>query len=159
MKQHILLITTLLSSFAVGQTKDSANQVKTIETVTVNGKRALVERKVDRLVYNVQNSMLSNGSSGAEVLASTPLLKVDEDKGIISIAGKNGVSVMVNDRMLNLSGAELTNYLRNLRSENILKIEVITTPPAKYEAQGNSGIINIVLKKNVDLGWSGYLNT
>ncbi|MGE8556138.1 MAG: TonB-dependent receptor domain-containing protein [Chryseobacterium jejuense] len=159
MKQHILFIATLLSSFAAGQTKDSANNVKTIETVMVNGKKALVERKVDRLVYNVQNSMLSNGSSGTEVLASTPLLKIDEDKGAVSIAGKNGVSVMVNDRMLNLSGAELINYLKNLRSENILKIEVITTPPAKYEAQGNSGIINIVLKKNLDLGWSGYLNT
>ncbi len=82
-----------------------------------------------------------------EVLAGTPLLKVDEDKGLLSIAGKNGVSVMVNDRILNLSGIELINYLRNLRSENILKIEVITTPPAKYDAQGNSGIINIVLKK------------
>lgn len=159
MKQHILLIATLLSSFAAGQTKDSANQVKTIETVMVNGKKALVERKVDRLIYNVQNSMLSQGSSGSEVLASTPLIKVDEDKGLVSIAGKSGVSVMVNDRMLNLSGNELVNYLKNLRSENILKIEVITTPPAKYEAQGNSGIINIVLKRNIDLGWSGYLNT
>lgn len=159
MKQHILLIATLLSSFAAGQTKDSANQVKTIETVMVNGKKALVERKVDRLIYNVQNSMLSQGSSGSEVLASTPLIKVDEDKGLVSIAGKSGVSVMVNDRMLNLSGNELVNYLKNLRSENILKIEVITTPPAKYEAQGNSGIINIVLKRNMDLGWSGYLNT
>lgn len=159
MKQHILLIATLLSSFAAGQTKDSANQVKTIETVMVNGTKALVERKVDRLIYNVQNSMLSQGSSGSEVLASTPLIKVDEDKGLVSIAGKSGVSVMVNDRMLNLSGNELVNYLKNLRSENILKIEVITTPPAKYEAQGNSGIINIVLKRNMDLGWSGYLNT
>ncbi|PWN58724.1 outer membrane beta-barrel family protein [Chryseobacterium viscerum] len=158
MKNPILFITALLSSFAAAQTKDTAN-VNKIEAVTVNGKKVLVERKVDRLVYNVQNSMLSQGSSGTEVLAGTPLLQVDENKGLLSIAGKNGVSVMVNDRMLNLSGAELMNYLRNLRSENILKIEVITTPPAKYEAQGNSGIINIVLKKNQNLGWSGYLNT
>lgn len=159
MKQHIFFIAALLSSFAAGQTKDSVNSIKTIETVTVNGKKALVERKVDRLIYNVQNSMLSQGSSGSEVLSSTPLLKVDEDKGLVSVAGKSGVSVMVNDRMLNLTGSELINYLKNIRSENILKVEVITTPPAKYEAQGNSGIINIVLKKNVDLGWSGYLNT
>ncbi|KAB1229984.1 outer membrane beta-barrel family protein [Chryseobacterium viscerum] len=158
MKNPILFITALISSIAAAQTKDTAN-VNKIEAVTVNGKKVLVERKVDRLVYNVQNSMLSQGSSGTEVLAGTPLLKVDENKGLLSIAGKNGVSVMVNDRMLNLSGAELINYLRNLRSENILKIEVITTPPAKYEAQGNSGIINIVLKKNQNLGWSGYLNT
>lgn len=158
MKKHILFITTLAFSFAVAQTKDTIN-VNKIEAVTVNGKKVLVERKMDRLVYNVQNSMLSQGSSGTEVLAGTPLLQVDENKGLLSIAGKNGVSVMVNDRMLNLSGTELMNYLRNLRSENILKIEVITTPPAKYEAQGNSGIINIVLKKNQNLGWSGYLNT
>ncbi|UKB79970.1 outer membrane beta-barrel family protein [Chryseobacterium sp. MEBOG07] len=158
MKNPILFIAALISSFAAAQTKDTAN-VNKIEAVTVNGKKVLVERKVDRLVYNVQNSMLSQGSSGTEVLAGTPLLQVDENKGLLSIAGKNGVSVMVNDRMLNLSGAELINYLRNIRSENILKIEVITTPPAKYEAQGNSGIINIVLKKNQNLGWSGYLNT
>ncbi|MEJ5052213.1 outer membrane beta-barrel family protein [Chryseobacterium culicis] len=158
MKKHILFIVTLACSFATAQTKDTAN-VNKIEAVTVNGKKVLVERKVDRLVYNVQNSMLSQGSSGTEVLAGTPLLQVDESKGLLSIAGKNGVSVMVNDRMLNLSGSELINYLRNLRSENILKIEVITTPPAKYEAQGNSGIINIVLKKNQNLGWNGYLIT
>ncbi len=149
---------TLACSFATAQTKDTAN-VNKIEAVTVNVKKVLVERKVDRLVYNVQNSMLSQGSSGTEVLAGTPLLQVDENKGLLSIAGKNGVSVMVNDRMLNLSGSELINYLRNLRSENILKVEVITTPPAKYEAQGNSGIINIVLKKNQNLGWNGYLTT
>lgn len=158
MKKNIFFIATLVGSFATGQVKDTVN-VKKIEAVTVSGKKALVERKVDRLVYNVQNSMLSQGSSGTEVLAATPLLKVDENKGLLAIAGKNGVSVMVNDRMLNLSGTELINYLRNLRSENILKIEVITTPPAKYEAQGNSGIINIVLKKNQNLGWSGYLTT
>lgn len=158
MKKNIFFIATLVCSFVAGQVKDTAN-VNKIEAVAVNGKKALVERKIDRLVYNVQNSMLSQGSSGTEVLAATPLLKVDENKGLLAIAGKNGVSVMVNDRMLNLSGTELINYLRNLRSENILKIEVITTPPAKYEAQGNSGIINIVLKKNQNLGWSGYLTT
>ncbi len=158
MKKHILFIATLAFSFVAAQTKDTAN-VNKIEAVTVNNKKVLVERKVDRLVYNVQNSMLSQGSSGTEVLAGTPLLQVDENKGLLSIAGKNGVSVMVNDRMLNLSGSELMNYLRNIRSENILKIEVITTPPAKYEAQGNSGIINIILKKNQNLGWSGYLTT
>lgn len=66
----------------------------------------------------------------------------------VSIVGKGGVSIMVNDRMLNLSGSELTNYLQSLRSDDIARIEVITTPPAKYEAQGNSGIINIILKKS-----------
>ena len=69
---------------------------------------------------------------------------------------KSGLSVMINERMVNLSGNDLMNYLKSLRSDDIAKIEVITTPPAKYEAQGNSGIINIVLKKRIkNFGWSG----
>ncbi|CAM2781141.1 hypothetical protein CHFL109739_00435 [Chryseobacterium flavum] len=120
MEKRILFIATLICSFSAAQTKDTAN-VNKIEAVMVNGKKVLVERKVDRLVYNVQNSMLSQGSSGTEVLVGTPLLQVDENKGLLSIAGKNGVSVMVNGRMLNLSGSELINYLRNLRSENITR--------------------------------------
>lgn len=61
--------------------------------------------------------------------------------------------------MVNLSGNDLMNYLKSLRSDDIAKIEVITTPPAKYEAQGNSGIINIVLKKNKNFGWSGSVGS
>ena len=159
MKKISLLTSALYSLFLSAQTAGDTVKVKTIESVSLEGKKKIIERKVDRLVYDVQNSMVSQGSSGTEVLANTPLLKVDEDKGLLSIIGKSGVSVMVNDRMLNLSGTELMNYLKNLRSENIAKIEVITTPPAKYDAQGNSGIINIVLKKNQNPGWSGYLNT
>lgn len=133
-------------------------QEKQIEGVTITARKKLIERKADRLVFNVSNSVASQGMDGAEALATTPLLKVDDNSGI-SIAGKNGVAVMINERMLNLSGNELVAYLKNLRSENIEKIEVITTPPAKYEAQGNSGLINIVLKKNQNLGWSGSLTT
>ncbi|MDR2237606.1 MAG: outer membrane beta-barrel family protein [Chryseobacterium sp.] len=159
MKKISILISALYSIFLSAQAIGDTVKVKTIESVSLEGRKKIIERKVDRLIYDVQNSMVSQGSSGTEVLANTPLLKLDEDKGLLSIVGKSGVSVMVNDRMLNLSGPELMNYLKNLRSENIAKIEVITTPPAKYDAQGNSGIINIVLKKNLNLGWSGYLNT
>lgn len=158
MKRIPILIFTLSCTLLSAQSVNDTAKVKTIEAVSLEGNKKIIERKVDRLVYNVQNSMVSQGSSGTEILSNTPMLKVEEDKGLLSIAGKSGVSVMVNDRMLNLSGSELMNYLKNLRSENIAKIEVITTPPAKYEAQGNSGIINIVLKKNQNTGWSGYLN-
>ncbi len=158
MNKSTLIILSLFSITLFGQEKDSI-KINNIETVTLEFKKKIFERKVDRFIYNVQNAMVSEGSSGVEVLASTPLLKIDENKGLLSIVGKSGASIMVNDRMLNLSGAELMTYLKSLRSENISKIEVITTPPAKYEAQGNSGIINIVLKKNQKLGWNGYLNT
>ncbi|WP_431611044.1 TonB-dependent receptor domain-containing protein [Chryseobacterium sp. 'Rf worker isolate 10'] len=131
---------------------------KQIEGVTLTARKKLIERKADRLVFNVSNSMASQGMDGADALATTPLVKVDDNTGV-SIVGKSGVAVMINDRILNLSDAELVTYLKSLRSENIEKIEVITSPPAKYEAQGNSGLINIVLKKNQNLGWSGSLTS
>ncbi|MBP2618246.1 outer membrane beta-barrel family protein [Chryseobacterium jejuense] len=157
--KKIVISTALLSYvFTFAQAQDTL-KVKKIETITVEGKKKLlVERKVDRLIYNISSSVASQGVDGVEALSSTPLIKVDENSGI-SIVGKSGVAIMVNERMLNLSGSELMNYLKSLRSENIEKIEVITTPPAKYEAQGNSGLINIVLKKNQNLGWSGSLTT
>ncbi len=131
---------------------------KQIEGVTVTARKKLIERKADRLIFNLSNSEASQGMDGIQALDATPQVKVDENAGI-TMVGKSGVSVMVNERMLNLSGSELINYLKSLRSENIEKIEVITAPPAKYEAQGNSGLINIVLKKNQNLGWNGSLTT
>ncbi|GEN68417.1 carboxypeptidase-like regulatory domain-containing protein [Chryseobacterium rhizosphaerae] len=129
-----------------------------IEGVSLTARKKLIERKADRLVFNVANSIASQGMDGADALATTPLVKIDDNTGV-SIVGKNGVAVMVNDRILNFSPTELVTYLKSLRSENIEKIEVITSPPAKYEAQGNSGLINIVLKKNQNLGWSGSFTT
>jgi hypothetical protein len=131
---------------------------KEIEGVVVTAKKKLIERKADRLVFNIANSVASQGMDGIEALNNTPQIKVDENAGI-SMVGKSGIAVMINDRMLNLTGTELINYLKGLRSENIEKIEVITAPPSKYEAQGNSGLINIVLKRNQNMGWNGNLTT
>ena len=128
-----------------------------IEGVTVTVKKKLFERKVDRLVFNVENSVASQGIDAIEALSKTPMVRATDDA--ISIAGKSNVAIMVNDRLLNLSGQELINYLKTLRSDDIAKIEVITTPPAKYEAEGKSGLINIILKKNTSLGWNGSLQT
>ena len=130
---------------------------KELDGVIVTSKKKLIERKVDRLIFNVENSILSGGVDLTQVLKGTPMLSVS-DFGI-SLVGKSSVSVMIDDRIVNMSGTDLMNYLKSLRSEDIAKIEVITAPPAKYEAQGNSGIVNIILKKNTKLGWSGNLNS
>ncbi|MCD1115704.1 TonB-dependent receptor domain-containing protein [Chryseobacterium turcicum] len=159
MKKTFIIAASFLYISSFAQKQDTL-KLKNIETVTINGKKKLLlERKADRLIFNVEASVASQGMDGAETLANVPMLKVDDNLGTISITGKSSVNVMVNGRMLNLSGTNLINYLKTIRSENIDKIEVITTPPAKYEAQGNSGLINIVLKKNPNLGWSGSLNT
>lgn len=157
MKLKYLFIATIFSTLTLAQTqKDSLKQ---IEHVNILVKKKLLERKADRLIFNVDASIASQGMDAGETLANVPMLKVDENLGTISIIGKSSVNVMINGKMLNLSGAALLNYLKSIRSENILKIEVITTPPSKYEAQGNSGLINIILKKNPNLGFSGNIST
>ncbi|MPT30679.1 MAG: TonB-dependent receptor [Chryseobacterium sp.] len=157
MKLKYLFIATILSSATFAQTqKDS---LKEIEQVNILVRKKLLERKADRLIFNVDASIASQGMDASETLANVPMLKVDENLGTISITGKSSVNVMINGKMLNLSGTALLNYLKSIRSENISKIEVITTPPSKYEAQGNSGLINIILKKNPNLGFSGNIST
>ncbi|MPS74194.1 MAG: TonB-dependent receptor [Chryseobacterium sp.] len=157
MKLKYLFVATILSSAIFAQTqKDS---LKEIEQVNILVKKKLLERKADRLIFNVEASIASQGMDAGETLANVPMLKVDENLGTISITGKSSVNVMINGKMLNLSGTALLNYLKSIRSENISKIEVITTPPSKYEAQGNSGLINIILKKNPNLGFSGNIST
>ena len=157
MKSKYLFIASLFSATLFAQTqKDS---IKTIEQVNLLVKKKILERKADRLIFNVDASIASQGMDAGETLANVPMLKVDENLGSISIIGKSGVNVMINGKILNLSGAALLNYLKSIRSENISKIEVITTPPSKYEAQGNSGLINIILKKNPNLGFSGNITS
>ncbi|MDE5491932.1 outer membrane beta-barrel family protein [Elizabethkingia meningoseptica] len=159
MKKATIFIATLLYSLSFAQKTQDTTKVQTVKSVTIEGKKKLLERKADRLVFNVDASLASQGMDAVETLGNVPMMRVDENKGIISIVGKSSVSVMINGRMLNLSGDALMSYLKTIRSENILKIEVITTPPAKYEAQGNSGLINIVLKKNPNMGLSGNVGS
>ncbi|MFP3834325.1 TonB-dependent receptor domain-containing protein [Chryseobacterium sp. SIMBA_028] len=154
--KYFFIISLFSSALSAQIQKDS---IQSLEQVNILAKKKLVERKADRLIFNVDASIASQGMDASETLANVPMLKVNENQGLISITGKSTVSVMVNGRMLNLSGTALFNYLKSIRSENIAKIEVITTPPAKYEAQGNSGIINIILKKNPNMGFSGNINS
>ncbi len=149
--------TTQNISVPTPEKSNSITENKNIQGVTLTARKKLVERKVDRLVFNVENSVASQGIDAMEALAKTPMIRATDTS--ISIAGKSSVAVMINDRLLNLSGDELINYLKTIRSDDIAKIEVITTPPAKYEAEGKSGLINIILKKNTSLGWNGTLQT
>ena len=130
---------------------------KEIKGVVIEGKKKLIERKVDRLVFNVENSVAASGGDALDALRITPGLQVQNDQ--ISMVGKSTMSVMIDDRLVQLSGDDLTNYLKSIPSDNIKNIEVITTPPAKYDAEGNSGIVNIVLKKAKKNSISGNLRT
>ena len=130
---------------------------KELEEVKITRKKPILERKVDRLIFNLNNTIVAGDASLFEALRVAPLLAVSENS--ISMVGKGSMGVMVNEKLINLSGADLVNYLKTLRSENIDKIEIITSPPAKYEAQGNAGLINIILKKNDLLGLRGSISS
>ena len=119
--------------------------VSELDEVIVTSNQRVVERKVDRLVFNVGNSIAATGGDGLEVLQKSPRVRMDGNA--ISLLGKSSVNVLINDRLIQLKGKDLVDYLQSLHADDIAKIEVITTPPAKYDAQGNSGLINIVLKK------------
>ncbi len=123
--------------------------------VVVKANKPIIKREVDRLVYNVSGTALSQGSNALDLLTQTPLLKVSNSS--IGIIGKSGVKVMINGKISYLDGADLMQFLKTLQSDDIASIEVITTPPSRYDAGGNGGMINIVTKRNPDLGWNGSL--
>ena len=115
-----------------------------LQKVLITSKKKLIDRKVDRLVFNVENSISSAGGDAIDALKITPNIRVQNDK--ISMIGRSGMGIMVDDKLIQLSGDDLINFLKTISSDNIKSIEVITTPPAKYSAEGNSGLVNIKLK-------------
>lgn len=128
-----------------------------LEQVEIRANVALIERRTDRILFNVERSLGAIGGDGIDALSKAPSVRVTENG--IQIIGKNDVRVLVNDRFIQLSGVDLMTYLRSIPSANIKRIEIITNPPARYEADGNAGLINIVLKKNHTDGLNGMINT
>ena len=128
-----------------------------LQEVVITSKKKLIERKVDRLIFNVENSISASGGDAIDALKITPRVKVKNDN--ISMIGKNNMSVMVDDKLILLTGDELINFLKSIPSDNIKSIEVITTPPTKYDAEGNSGLINIKLKKSKLNQWNASLRS
>lgn len=131
---------------------DSLEKVYNLEGVTVTAHKKIFTQKPDRLIFNVENSIVSNGGNALAALKITPGIKVQNEQ--ITMIGKNEMTVMVDERPVKLSGESLINFLRGISSTTIKSIEVISTPPAKYKAQGNSGLVNIILKKAKVGTWS-----
>lgn len=131
---------------------------ETLQEVAVVGKKkAFVEQKIDRIVVNPEVLISNAGLTALEVLEKAPGVRVDMN-GTISLKGKQGVIVYVDDKPTYLAAADLASYLRSLPSSSIESIEVISNPPARYEAAGNSGIINIRTKKSKSKGFNGGVN-
>ena len=125
--------------------------------VIVKTTRPLVEILPDKTVFNVENSINATGSDALELLRKSPGVVVDGNDNIL-LQGKTGVRIYIDGKPSPMAGSDLTNYLRSLQSSEIEAIEIITSPSAKYEAEGNAGILNIRLKKDKRLGMNGTLN-
>lgn len=127
-----------------------------LQEVIITSKKPLIEQKLDRTVMNVENSVLSEGNTALELLEKAPGVSVD-DEGNVSLKGRSGTTVMLNGKLTYLSGSELANLLKGTNSNAVSSIEIMSNPSAKYDAAGNAGIVNIVLKKNVKIGLNGSL--
>jgi hypothetical protein len=122
--------------------------------VVVRGQKPLIEQEGDKLILNVQNTIIAAGGSAAELLERAPGVSIDQNNQI-SVNGKTGVNVMIDGKPTYLPPAELATLLRSMNANNIAAIEVISNPSARYDATGNAGVINIRLKKNTLEGFNG----
>ena len=130
----------------------------TLQKVTVTGRKPLVERKQGKTIINVEASVTNTGSTVLEVLEKSPGVTVDRNGGI-TLNGKPGVLVMIDDKPTYLSGEDLNNLLSSMSSTQVSQIELISNPTAKYDASGNAGLINIKTKKNKNNGFNGSFTT
>ncbi|WP_294220423.1 outer membrane beta-barrel protein [uncultured Chryseobacterium sp.] len=138
-------------TFAQSEKDTLKSKEKAIEGVTVTVRKPTIESKVDRTVFNVANSSILAGNTTWDVLRMTPLVSIDNNDAIK--AEGESVTVYINDRKSVFTGKELKEYLKTIPADNLMKVEVITSPSSRYEATGS--VINIVLKKRDDEGIKG----
>lgn len=148
-------------TLASNQNKDFGNielEEKSIslDAVELSVKKPLIQNKPDKVILNVENSILATGNTALDILTKSP--GVSSTNGAISLVGKTNVLILINGKQTYLSPEQLTNLLISTQSSNIKSIEIMTNPPAKYDAAGNAGIINIIIKKSKDKGTNAQLN-
>lgn len=131
---------------------------KQLKEVSVQGRKPYIEHQMDKTVLNVENSIVSSGSTALEVLEKAPGVQVDRQSEQIKLNNKSGVTIMIDGKTNFLSGADVTTLLSNMSSDQIATIELITNPSSKYDASGNAGIINIKLKRNKAFGTNGTVS-
>lgn len=129
--------------------------VNELSEVRVEAAKPLFEQKIDRTVVNVASSITLSGGTALDVLERSPGVNVNRQTNTLSLSGKDGITVMINGKITRLPTAEVVQMLNGMNAGNIERIELITNPPSKYDAESSGGIINIVLRKSEDYGTNG----
>ena len=125
--------------------------VTDLAEVIIQTKKKTIEQKTDRLIYNFENNVATTGGDALSAINTAPGIVVKNDA--ITLLGKGTSRVMIDGRLIELTGEELNNYLKSISASDIKNIEIISNPPAKYEADGFGGLINIIMKKGVQNSW------
>ncbi|MDP9081988.1 MAG: TonB-dependent receptor [Bacteroidota bacterium] len=125
-----------------------------LKEVVITAQKSQIQLGIDKKSFNVEQSLVSQGGSATDLLANVPSVQVDVD-GNLSLRGSSSVRVLINGKPSALTGGNIADILQSIPASSIETIEVITNPSSKYDAEGQSGIINIVLKKNVQKGFTG----
>lgn len=133
------------------------NASKQLGEVVIHADKPQVQQTAEGMTVNVQSSIMTQGSSILDVLQRSPGVVLDQHNNTISLNGKTGVMVMIDGRLMRMSMDQLITLLGSMSADNIDKIELLNTPPAKYDAEGNAGLINIVTKKNKKRGTNGSI--
>jgi len=129
-----------------------------LNEVVIMAEKPMFEQKIDRTVINVQSNISRAGGTALDVLQRSPGVTVDKMNSAVSLSGKQGVRIMINGKISRIPMSAVVQMLDGMNAENIDRIELITTPPSKYEAEGDAGMINIVMKKTEDKGTNGSLS-
>lgn len=133
------------------------NRIKNLQEVTVVGKKAVVENKADKIVYNVANDVTSQSGAAIDVLRKVPQVTVDAD-GNVELQGNPNVRFLINGKPSSIFGNSLADALASIPASQIKSIEAVTSPGAKYDAQGTGGVINIILNESKVKGINGLIN-
>lgn len=156
MKKLILSAALLSGIFAFSQEHQSADTVQTKKIESVNLTKKVFQKKADRLIYDVAATPSAKGSTAFDLMKETPTITNTDDKEF-KILGKSAVVVYINGKKSNMNADAINALLKGTPAENISKIEVISVPGSEYDVPGNTGIINIVMKKKTADGYNGTL--
>jgi hypothetical protein len=155
-KKYFVTVSVVQQTITLSVIQLQESAADELKAVTVTANKSFTEQKIDRTIVNVDALISNTGTNALEVLEKTPGVIVDENGGI-TFKGKSGVLILIDDKPTYLSAADLASYLRSLPSSQLDKIELMDNPPAKYDASGNAGVINIRTKKSKAKGFNGSL--